>query len=130
MTNVHLFGDAKATAHAAESGTKQQGLLQAQAAYAADASKENQLKYAAALFDNGRFDESLKLYENALAKYGEDMQLYYDLAFTYKNLKKIDDAKRCFLKVVELNARHSLARSAEHELWMLDPSYKPSWMRK
>jgi Flp pilus assembly protein TadD len=130
MTNVHLFGDAKATAHAADAKTKQQLLALAQEAYAAEANRENQLKLAAVLFDNGRFDEALKLFEDALAKFGEDMQLYYDLAFTYKNLKRIEDTKRCFLKVVELNPRHSLARSAEHELWMLDPNYKPSWMRK
>jgi hypothetical protein len=45
-------------------------------------------------------------------------------------MKDLEKAKLAFRKVVESNPRHALARSAENELWQLDPEYRPSWLRK
>ena len=130
MINVHLFGDAKATAHAADAGAKLQALQQAQAMYEKEPNAETRLRLAQALFDLGRFEDALKLFEAAAAVDGDNVQVLYELAFVYKNLKRQEDAKRTFKRVIELDPRSDMGRSAEHELWLIDPTCRPSWMRR
>ena len=66
---------------------------------------------------------------DVLAKDGNDLKLLSDLGFVYKNLNQLDKAKEVFLRIVKLNPKHPLARSAENEVWSMDPAYRPSWMR-
>ncbi len=125
-----LFGDAKANARTREATHKQDVYKLAKAAFETKATDVNQAALAMAAFDVGKFDEAERLYADLSKSHQDDMDLLTNLAFTYKNLNKLEDAKRTFLRVVEINPKHNLARSAENEVWMIDPTYKPSWMRR
>jgi Flp pilus assembly protein TadD len=130
MSKVNLFGDAKATAHVVDGGRKLAQLHQAQQAFRDNPTQETQRAFATALFDIGKFEEAERVLVDLIKDYGEDRQWLYDLAFAYKNMNRVEEAKATFIRVIALDPKHSLARSAEHELWMLDPTYKPSWVRK
>jgi tetratricopeptide (TPR) repeat protein len=125
-----LFGDAKANSRVRDVGHKQEMYKQAKAAFEANPTEPAQAALAMAAFDTGKFDEAERLYNDLVKTNPNDMDLLTNLAFTYKNLNKLEDAKRTFLRVVEINPKHNLARSAENEVWMIDPTYKPSWMRR
>jgi Flp pilus assembly protein TadD len=127
---VNLFGDAKVTARAADSGRKLAALNEAQQLYRDNPSKETQYAFATALFDVGRFEDAQRLLADLITSYGDDRQILYDLAFTYKNLGRIDEAKAAFMKIIALDPKHNLARSAEQELWRIDPTSPPSWVKK
>jgi len=130
MSREYLFGDAKATAKAGDAGRKQKALNLAQQAFDENPTPENQARLATALFDLGRFAEAEKMLTGILNNNETDLKVLSDLGFVYKNLNQPDRAKEVFLRIIQLDPRHPLARSAENEIWILDPSYKPSWMRK
>lgn len=130
MSEVNLYGDAKATARAGDVNRKQIALNETLAKYRADPSAANQQALATALFDLGRFDEAERLLADLIKTSGDDKQVLYDLAFTYKNMGRIEDAKTAFLKIIALDPKHNLARSAEQELWRIDPDSPPSWLKK
>jgi tetratricopeptide (TPR) repeat protein len=130
LMESRLFGDAKANARSRDVGFKQEQYKNALAAYGTSPSSETQATLALAAFDTGKFDEAEKHYAVLVANSPHDLDLLINLAFTLKNLNKLDEAKRTFLRVVEVNPKHNLARSAENEVWMIDPTYKPSWMRR
>lgn len=130
MSREYLFGDAKATARAGDAGRKQKALNLAQQAFEEDPKPQNQARLATALFDLGRFEEAEKLLRDVLESNNSDLKVLSDLGFVYKNLNQREKAKEIFLRIVALSPRHPLARSAENEVWILDPSYLPSWMRK
>lgn len=130
MSYRHLFGDAKATAREGDVRRKQRFYDEVLAQHQANPTFDTQARLATALFDLGRFAEAERLLKDLLEHFGEDIQVLTDLAFIYKNTNRNEDAREAFLKVIELDPRHSLARCAENELWTMDPSYKPSWLRK
>jgi len=130
MSRDYLYGDAKATAKTGEAGRKERALNAAKLAYEQDPSPINQTKLASALFDIGRFDEAEKMMTDVLDKVGDDLKFLSDLGFTYKNLKQFDKAKEVFLRIVQINPKHPLARSAENEIWVMDPTYRPSWLKR
>jgi tetratricopeptide (TPR) repeat protein len=130
MSRDYLYGDAKATAKSGEVGRKERMLSAAKLAYEQDPSLQNQTKLASALFDIGKFNEAEKMMTDVLDKVGNDLKLLSDLGFTYKNLKQFDKAKEIFLRIVAADPKHPLARSAENEIWVMDPSYKPSWLKR
>lgn len=130
MSKVNLFGDAKATARAGDANRKQVALNEALAAFRADPTAANQQVLATAMFDLGRFEEAERLLADLIQTQGANQQVLYDLAFTYKNMGRIEDAKAAFVKLIALDARSSLARSAEQELWRIDPNSPPSWVKK
>jgi Flp pilus assembly protein TadD len=130
MSYRHLFGDAKATAREGDGRRKQRAYDEALAQHQANPTFVTQAKLATTLFDLGRFEEAERLLKDILEHSGDDIQVLTDLAFVYKNLNRLEDARQAFLKVIVLDPKHSLARCAENELWTMDPSYKPSWMRK
>jgi hypothetical protein len=125
-----LFGDAKASARTRDVSHKQDLYRSAKAAYEASQTDDTRTALAVAAFDMGKFEEAELLYASLAVTHPDDMDLLTNLAFTYKNLNKPEEAKRTFLRVVEINPKHNLARSAENEVWMIDPTYKPSWMRR
>lgn len=118
------------TARAADSGRKLAALNESQQLYRDNPCKETQYAFATALFDVGRFEEAERLLADLIKSYGDDRQILYDLAFTYKNLGKIEEAKDAFSRLIQLDPKHSLARSAEQELWRIDPTSPPSWVKK
>jgi Flp pilus assembly protein TadD len=130
IKNSHLFGDAKATAAVGGPQRKRQALDAAEMRMQAEPSVETFRAYGAALFELGMFSEAERVFNTSITKFGEDLQVLVDLAFTYKNLNRIEDAKSTFLKAVAKEPKSSLARCAENEVWTLDPSYQPSWIRK
>lgn len=129
MSREYLFGDAKATAKVGDSQRKQRILAETKSAYEADPSPLNQAALANALFDLGRYDDAEHLLTELLAAKSDDIKLVCDLGFIYKNLGNRDKAIEMFKRVVALDSKHALARCAENEIWMLDPSYRPSWLR-
>ncbi len=129
MSRDYLFGDAKATAKAGDAQRKQRVLAEAKTAYQSDPSAQTQAALAHALFDVGRYDEAERLLTDLLNSKGDDIQLVCDLGFIYKNLGKSEQAIEMFKRVVALDAKHALARCAENEIWMMDPTYRPSWLR-
>ena len=129
MSRDYLFGDAKATAKAGDAQRKQRMLAEAKSAYQNNPSAKTQAALAHALFDVGRFDEAERLLTDLLSSRGDDIQLVCDLGFIYKNLGSNEKAIEMFKRVVALDAKHALARCAENEIWMIDPTYRPSWLR-
>jgi Flp pilus assembly protein TadD len=129
MSRDYLFGDAKATAKAGDAQRKQRELAQAKSAHQNDPSPQTQAALAHALFDVGRYDEAELLLTDLLNSKGDDIQLVCDLGFIYKNLGKNEKAIEMFKRVVSIDAKHALARCAENEIWMIDPTYRPSWLR-
>jgi Tfp pilus assembly protein PilF len=125
-----LFGDAKATAKTAEAGRKQKQLETALRAFTGNASPENKTALSTAYFDTGNYAKALELLNELVRDYGQNIQVLCDLAFTYKNMDQLEKAKETFHKVIALNPKHALARCAENELWTMDPSYRPSWLRR
>ena len=130
MSHNYLFGDAKATAREGDARRKQKAYDEAQANFNAEQNAKTQTALATALFDLGRFQEAERLLRDVLNMYGENLQVLCDLAFVCKNLNKLDEARRIFTRMVEIDPKHALARCAENELWTMDPTYRPSWMRK
>jgi tetratricopeptide (TPR) repeat protein len=130
MSEVNLYGDAKATARAGDVNRKQIALNETLAKFREDPSAANQQALATAMFDLGRFDEAERLLADLIKSHGDNQQVLYDLAFTYKNMGRIEDAKATFLKIIALDPKHNLARSAEQELWRIDPDSPPSWLKK
>jgi len=130
MSRDYLFGDAKATAKAGEAGRKQKALTVAKQDFEENPTTQNQALLASALFDLGRFQEAERLLTEVLEKSGNDLKMLSDLGFVYKNLNQPEKAKEVFLRIVALNPKHPLARSAENEVWSLDPTYRPSWMKQ
>lgn len=130
MSYQHLFGDAKATAREGDARRKQKLYDEALAQHQAQPTPKTQSALATALFDLGRFQDAERLLKDLLDNFGDDIQVMCDLAFVYKNMDRNDDARQTFLRIIELDPRHALARCAENELWSMDPNYKPSWMRK
>lgn len=129
MDRERLYGDAKATARAADTQHRQRVLAAAEKAYHTEHTPEIMAAYARALLDVGRYQDAKVLLAKLLEDKSGDIQLTCDMAFVYKNLDQADRAKEMFRKVIEIDPKHSLARCAENELWMLDSSYRPSWMR-
>jgi Flp pilus assembly protein TadD len=131
IRNSHLFGDAKATAGSSGGAQrKQQALTEAERRAQDNPTQENLRSHATALFELGMFAEAEKVFTEVMSRHGEEIQTLVDLGFTYKNLNRLEDAKRSFLRAAELAPKTNLARCAENEVWMIDPTYKPSWVRK
>jgi Flp pilus assembly protein TadD len=125
-----LFGDAKTTAKAADPNAKQKAFARAKERFEANKSADNHLAYANALFDMGKFAEAELELRDLVKQHGEEAHVMFDLGFTYKNLKRNDEAQEVWLRLVELHPKDPLARAAESEIWRMNPEYKPSWMRK
>ena len=125
-----LYGDAKATAKVADVNRKQRMLEDAEMKVRQDPNARNHTKLVNALFDLGRMEDAEREANKLLQAYGEDLQALTDLGFIYKNQGRREEAMKTFQRVVEVQPRHALARCAENEIWMMDPSFKPSWMRK
>jgi Flp pilus assembly protein TadD len=130
MSNYKLYGDAKATATAADGNRKLKALDSARKRYEDSPTAANQASLASALFDTGKYDEAEKLLTEVAALHGDDVHVLFELGFIYKNLGKNEEAIRYWLKIVQIDGKHSLARAAENEVWMIDPNYRPSWLRK
>ncbi len=129
MDRERLYGDAKATARAADTQHRQRVLATAEKAYHTEHTPETRMAYARALLDVGRYKDAEVLLAKLLEDTSGDIQLTCDMAFACKKLNQLERAKEMFRKVIEIDPKHSLARCAENELWMLDSSYRPSWMR-
>ena len=126
----HLFGDAKATARTVASDRKLKQLQKAKEAFKENPTDGNQAALATAYFDIGKYDKAESLMRGLLEAENPSQQLLCDLAFTYKNMGQMENAQEVFRRVIEVDPKHPLARCAENELWTIDPSYKPSWLRK
>jgi Tfp pilus assembly protein PilF len=57
---------------------------------------------AGQLFQQGKYEEAAKLYEDAIAKNPEDPTYYYNLGTTYMWMNKPDQAIETFKKMIEL----------------------------
>jgi tetratricopeptide (TPR) repeat protein len=131
MSSYKLFGDAKATAKEADPLRKSKQVTAAKEKLDANPSAENRINYASALFEAGRYAEAESVLTELLSGDGADnLQALFELGFVYKHLKRNVDAINMFKRIVTLNPKHDLARTAEEQIWRLDPSYKPSWMSK
>jgi tetratricopeptide (TPR) repeat protein len=124
-----LYGDAKAGAREVDGQRKQKALIAAQEKYAASATSVNRLALASALFDLGRFAEAEIHMKELLAAEGGNPDVLFELGFIYKNLNRKDEAIAIWKQLVEANPRHHLSRGAENEIWRLDSTYKPSWIK-
>ena len=130
MSDINqLFGDAKATARSMPGDRKLKQLQLAKEKFEADPNAANQTDLATAYFDVGKYDKALELFNALVDEYGQDIKVLCDLGFSYKNIGKPDKAKEMFLRVIELSPKHALARCAESELWTMDPTYRPSWLK-
>jgi len=131
MSSYKLYGDAKATAKEADPQRKAKQVAQAKAQLDASPSAANRVNYASALFEAGRYSDAEAILTEILSGDGaSDLQALFELGFVYKNLKRNADAINIFKRLVSLDPKHPLARSAENEIWRMDPEYKPSWLRK
>src|SRR5690606_11780957 len=125
-----LYGDANAATKMADSNSKHNALEHAEMKVRHDPTARNHTKLVNALFDIGRFEYAERDVNKHLQSYGEDLQALADLGFIYKNMGKREASIKTFQRVVAVQSRRALARCAENEIWMMDPSFKPSWMKK
>ena len=130
MDREYMYGDAKATAKAVDAGRKQRLLGEAQAAFDAAPGVETGLELSKTMFESGRFIDAERVLGKMLTENKDNLNVLWNLGFVYKNLDKRDSALSAFKQVVKLDPKHQLARSAEMQMWEMDPSFKPSWMSK
>ncbi|MCH7472061.1 tetratricopeptide repeat protein [bacterium] len=130
MSNNRLYGDAKATAHEWDEKSKQRALAAAKKDYEDNPATATKTALATALFDVGSFEDAEKLIQEVLSENGDNIHVLFDLGFIYKNLERKQDAREAFLRVIDLDPKHHLARGAENEIWTMDPSFTPSWQKK
>jgi hypothetical protein len=130
MSNYRLYGDAKASAKEGDRLRKDRALQTAQKSFQDNPTTPNQIVLATALFDVGRFSEAEKLLKDVADSPSVDENVLFELGFTYKNLGRKQEAVDTFKRLVSRSPKHSLARSAENELWVLEPGYTPSWIKK
>jgi len=55
----------------------------------------------------GNFDESVKIFNDAISKYPFDYTLIFNLGITYYNHKDYSKAEQCFFKVLSINPFHA-----------------------
>lgn len=125
-----LYGDAKATARAVAGDRKLKQLEDARRKAEQDATPDNLSDLATALFDNGKYSEAEAILSDLAQNYSDNIRVLCDLGFTYKNSHKTEEAIQTFKRVIALDSKHALARCAENELWTLDPTYRPSWLKR
>ncbi|MDQ3023807.1 MAG: tetratricopeptide repeat protein [bacterium] len=130
MSSKHiLYGDAKSTAREGDSQRKQRGLSAAEQNYTTDPSAANRMILATALFDMGKFSEAEQHMTTLLETNKDNPDMLFELGFIYKNLGRKDEAIAIWKQLVAAAPRHPLAKGAENEIWRLDQTYKPSWLR-
>ena len=130
MDREYMYGDAKATAKAVDAGRKQRQLTEAQSAFDTEPGIDTGLALAKAMFEAGHFNDAEKVLDMLNSGYRDNIDVLWNLGFVYKNQDRHDEAIQMFQRVVAIDAKHQLARSAELMIWEMDPSIKPSWMRK
>ena len=113
MSNFKLYGDAKATATAADGNRKQKALDSAKSRFQENPSAANQATLASALFDTGKYDEAEKLLKELNTLDTKDLPVLFELGFIYKNLGRKDEAIQTWLKIVELDAVRHFGRYIE-----------------
>jgi Flp pilus assembly protein TadD len=124
-----LFGDAKASAREGDGQRKTRNLTTLEQKYAADPSAANRMALAGGLFDLGRFAEAEQHMTALLETNKDNPDILFELGFIYKNLSRKDEAIAIWKQLFAAHPRHALSRAAENEIWRLDPTYKPSWLK-
>lgn len=55
----------------------------------------------------GKSDEAIKLFEKGIKKFGDDHLLYYNLGYTYYNLKEYDKAEKALINAINAKSDHA-----------------------
>lgn len=125
-----LYGDAKATVSDADRRLRVKRLEAAEREYKAKPNCiETAIAYADCLFDVGRLSEAEKLLEKLVAENPENYDLVFNLGYTYLKQGKIEQAVERFKHVIAIAPRSDAAKSAEYELWNLNPTEEPPWVK-
>ena len=69
-----------------------------------------------ALCDMGKTKKAIKLYKKAIAKYGADHLIYYNLGVSYLRLKDYKNAELAYINEITINPTH---KSSHHGLGVL-----------
>ena len=130
IKNFELFSDAKATARSG-GRNKEERLKAAAAAYESQPdSVECALGYADALFDADRLDETMEVLMQAEKLAADDPDVLYNLAFLFNVQGEREKACDYFRRVIKLSDGHSLAKSAEYELWSMGEETDAKWLKR
>lgn len=125
-----LYGDAKASTTDADRRLRSKRLDAAEREYNANPnSVELAIAYADCLFDVGKLVEAEQLFVKLIAINPDNFELEFNLGYTYLKQGKNELAIAQFKKVIALAPRSDAARSAEYELWNLNPSEQPPWVK-
>ena len=131
LESSQLYGDAKTTLNPLDRTKKRRKLEEAEQAYEEDPDNlRNVLNYADALFDVGQLDEAEELLEEVDAEHAENIEVIYNLGYIYLKLDRKEDAVEQFTRVIKQDEDHPLAKSAEYELWTMDPENRPHFLKQ
>ena len=129
--NVALFSDAKANQIREDKARKKARLAEAKRrAESRPDDSRSLMDYGDALFDCGYLQEAEKVFSGILDANKDNVDLVFNLGFTFLKQGKGAEAAQQFKRVIALAPKSPLARSAEYELWHIDPSLKPRWVSK
>lgn len=129
--NVALFSDAKANQIREDKARKKARLVEAKRrAESRPDDARALMDYGDALFDCGYLQEAERVFVDVLSANEDNVDLIFNLGFTFLKQGKHAEAAQQFKRVIALAPKSPLSRSAEYELWHMDPSFKPRWLAK
>ncbi len=125
-----LFGDAKASISDVDRRLRKKRLDAAEREYKQEPTNVAlAIVYADCLFDVGKLTEAEHLFEDLIRHNPNNFELEFNLGYTYLKQGKNDLAVIQFKKVIALAPRSDAARSAEYEIWNLNPNEQPPWVK-
>lgn len=65
--------------------------------------KEKILEAGFFYFQNQNFKKAIKIFEEGLALFPDDTDIYYNLGIVYESINDIEKAKECFKRVLEID---------------------------
>lgn len=81
---------------------------------------------ASKLFQQGKYEEAVKLYQEAVEKNPDDPIYFYNLGIAYMRLNKIDEAIEALKKMIEIQPESFLALKYLGELYAKKGDYEKS----
>lgn len=71
---------------------------------------EDLIEVAKFNFLSSRFGEAIRLWKKVLKSLPNDPQIYYNMGIAYESLNDLNNAKRCFKKVLDLQPDNEQAK--------------------
>ncbi len=66
--------------------------------------KESIIESAKFYFLNQKYDKAIEIYLEGIKHYNDDPELYFNLGVVYESINDLENAKKCFERVLELDS--------------------------